>query len=51
MQQTVVQAGFKAVVTDAKENPRWKESNNKAMELFREVGIEVLIVGDKEVDM
>lgn len=47
----IMQAGFKAVVTDAKENSRWKESNDKAMELFREVGIEVLIVEYKEVDM
>lgn len=40
----IVQAGFKAVVTDGEENPRWLGSNMKAMELFKEVGIEVLVV-------
>lgn len=42
--RNIVQAGFKAVVSDAEHNPRWAESNAKAMELFREVGVEVVMV-------
>lgn len=38
----IVQAGFKAIVAEAEDNPRWAESNAKAMELFKEVGIEVI---------
>ena len=44
----VVQAGFKAVVAEAEDNPRWAESNRQAMELFAEVGIEVIIINKGE---
>ena len=40
----IVQAGFKAVVTDAQHSERWAESNAKARELFNEVGVEVFQV-------
>lgn len=41
----IVQAGFKAVVAEAENNSRWAESNNQALELFKEVGIKILTVG------
>lgn len=44
----IVQAGFKAVVSDAQPNERWAESNAKARELFAEVGVEVVMVGEAE---
>lgn len=37
----IVQSGFRRVIAEATNNPRWKEANDKALELFREVGIEV----------
>lgn len=42
--RNIVQAGFKAVVSDAQPNERWAESNAKARELFAEVGVEVVMV-------
>lgn len=41
----IVQAGFKYVIAEAEDNPRWAESNAKAIELFNEVGIEVMKIG------
>jgi dCMP deaminase len=38
----IVQAGFNFIIAEAEDNPRWKESNDKAMELFNEVNIGVL---------
>lgn len=40
----IVQAGFKYVVAEAENNPRWAASNAKARELFNEVGIEVVMI-------
>ena len=40
----IVQAGFKTVVAEAEDNPRWAEHNAKALELFNEVGVEVIYV-------
>ena len=40
--RAVVQAGFVAVVAEAEDNPRWAESNNRAMEMFSECGVEVI---------
>ena len=43
----VVQAGFKAVVAKADNNPRWVESNKQAMALFEECGVEVIVLEDE----
>jgi dCMP deaminase len=40
----IVQSGFKTVIAEATDNPRWVEHNAKALELFNEVGIEVIYV-------
>lgn len=40
--RAIVQAGFKAVVAEAEDNARWAESNEQAMTLFAECGVEVL---------
>lgn len=42
--RAIVQAGFVSVVAEADDNARWKESNDKAKELFNEVGIEVIYI-------
>ena len=38
----IVQAGFTRVIAEAENNVRWAESNAQAMELFEEVGIDIL---------
>lgn len=40
--RAIVQSGFKAVIAEAEDNPRWAESNAQAMELFNECSIEVV---------